>query len=216
MILTTIFNMKKILITTILLTPLFSIAQDSHNFELVAKQVAQHALNLPKPKTDLEKWTSDMWNFSAITCLKQANVPLPAYFNNIKPHSNGTYRLPKNINSYCENLSGGPAIQCFNLKSTQPPFGMPLPGMSRDYMYLEKEISSLNQPIMVGGYCYLSAKSTHQDRQFFAGNGKFQWTQTPIRSNINTVSGQQSVLMGNGIILVDGLQQSFPVVVIKK
>lgn len=208
--------MKKILITTILLTPIFSIAQDSHNFELVAKQVAQHALNLPKPKTDLDKWTSDMWNFSAITCLKQANVPLPAYFNNIKPHSNGTYRLPKNINSYCENLSGGPAIQCFNLKSTQPPFGMPLPGMSRDYMYLEKEISSLNQPIMVGGYCYLSAKSTHQDRQFFAGNGKFQWTQTPVRSNINTVSGQQSVLMGNGIILVDGLQQSFPVVVIKK
>lgn len=215
MVLNTILNMKKILITTILLTPLLSIAQDN-NLELAAKQVAQHALNLPKPKNDLEKWTSDMWNFSAITCLKKANVPLPAYFNNIKPYSNGTYRLPKNINSYCENLSVGPALQCFNLKSTQPPFGLPLPGMSRDYMYLEKELSSLSQPIMVGGYCYLSAKSTHQDRQFFAGTGNFKWTQTPVRSNINTVGGQQSVLMGNGLISVDGLKQSFPVVIIKK
>lgn len=182
-----------------------------------ALQVIQHRLAMTNPTTVFDKWQADQWTFAAAHCGNAAGFKkelsaiekLPLYLN-------GSWALPDDSAQFCATLAAsGPAAECFNMDTRQPPFTMPTAGLPSNYFFLSNSAAAKDGSMhVVGGYCNL-VKNAPYTKQFFAGNATMTWLAQPRTQTFQTASGPRTINAGTISFAVAGMPgQTMPRTVI--
>ena len=192
------------LIATMLLTQGLAPADPVSDAQLVI----QHRMAMTNPTNVFDKWQADQWTFAAIQCGRVAGLKkeldgvakLPVYLS-------GSNSSPSDVPAYCATLAtSGPAAECFEMSTAQPPFTMPTAGLPSNYLFLRSTADAKEgSQHMVGGYCNL-VKNTSNTRQFFAGYGTLKWLSAPRPQSFQTASGQRTLNAGTVSLSVDGMR----------
>lgn len=172
-----------------------------------AQRVIQHRLAMPKPSTVFDKWQADQWTFAAIQCANVASFKKDlGPIEKLPLHSNGTTTSPKSVANYCESLAAsGPAAECFDMSTNQPPFTMPTAGLPSNYLFLRNTSAAKEgSQHTVGGYCNL-VKNTPNTRQFFAGPATLTWLAQPRAQSFQTAGGARTLNAGTISFTVGGM-----------
>lgn len=195
---------RKLLLSAMcMLVPLSAYAEPVSD----AKRVIQHRLAMVNPTSVFNQWQADQWTFAAIECGR--SVGLKREMEAIKKlplHLNGTHGLPSNLASFCETLAvSGPAAECFNISTMQPPFTGPTAGLPSNYLFLKSASAAKDgTQKMVGGYCHLVKNAPHT-RQFFAGKATLKWLTEPRAQQFQTPSGPRMLNAGTIAFIVAGM-----------
>lgn len=189
-------NFKSLLF---LAASIFSFSAFSGNIvpEKIAQEVINIRLSMAEPKTDFDTWQADQWLHYASTCAYHAGIRLPEALVRAGFYKNGSWTLPNDTAMTCLALTQGPKPMCYELKSTQFPFGtIRADGLPSNYAYLEVPLDE-SKNVYVAGYCHL-VENQPLTRQFYVGPGYAKWLQKPLIKKINTANG--GIMVNSGTI----------------
>ena len=173
-----------------------------------ALRVLEHRLAMPIPKTVFDKWQADQWTFAAAGCGVNAGLSKAELvaLNKLPIYGAGSHSSPKDEALTCETLArAGPSADCFNMRTTLPPFTSATEGLSSDYIFLPAlALATEGSTHGVAGYCNLVKHAPHT-RQMFAGPAVFKWLLLPRIQSFMTGGGERSVKAGTVTFTVQGM-----------
>lgn len=203
------------------LTPIYAIDNPSlnvsdpqyqkqvNNFNIMLKQLELLMNNTNK--SHFEKWISDMWAFTTMSC-KPKNYPNPKLLETYKVHSSGSFSmLDKQL---CESIATqglNPACLEVAISQSHPLTSTPKGFYRNQGIFVDPKepIPKPNTELVMALYCTINPNVRGEGmKQFYVGKAKLDYSQI-TDTYFTTSLGNIPVKQTSVFLVIDGLKTKF-------